>query len=257
MKRKFAVLALALLTVTAGCVGSGPTNTSASAQSQSDAPTQNATNADRTVKVAASGQVQTAPDRAVIRVAVTARADSIETVRQQLAENASQLRTALREAGLNSDQITSARYDIGRNHRHEERPSEPKFQGQHSFVVTVNETSRAGEIVVTAVENGATRIENVQFTITQDTRRNLREQALSKAIENAQGKAAVAANGTGLKLAGVHTVVTVDVSTQPVRQTKVEYAATSAGGGDTATSFEGGTVTVTTDVVVVYNATSA
>lgn len=256
MNRKIAVLALALLTVTAGCTGSALENTNAS--SQANAPSQNAGTTQQTVAIAASGQVQTAPDRAVIHVAVTARADSVEDVRQQLAENASQLQTALRKAGLDGDQITSARYDIGRNHRHDEDPSVPKFQGQHAFVVTVNKTERAGEIVVTAVENGATRIENIQFTITQDTRRQLREQALSKAIGNARGKAMVAANGTGLELAGVKIVKTADVSTQSAGEDKAyRLAAANSGGGSAATSFEGGSVTVTANVVVVYNATSA
>lgn len=256
MKRTIAVLALALLTVTAGCTGFGPASTNANPQSAGDAPTGNA-DADRTVKVAATGQVQTAPDRAVVRVAVTARADSVETVRQQLAENASRLRTALQDAGLDADQITSARFDIRQNYRHEKNPSEPKFQGQHAFVVTVNETERTGDVVVTAVENGATRVENVRFTITQDTRRKLRERALGKAVDNARGKAEVAADGTGLELAGVDTVRTADVSTRSVRRTTVEYAAANAGGGGTPTSFEGGAVTVTANVVVVYNATEA
>lgn len=255
MRRKLAVLALALLTATAGCAGFGSLSTDASPGS-ADGPTQNA-GTDRTVQVAAAGQVQTAPDRAVVRVAVTAQADSVETVRQRLAENASRLRSALDEAGLGADQVTSTRYDIGQNYRHEDNPTEPKFQGQHAFVVTVNETDRAGEIVVTAVENGATRVEDVRFTVTQDTRNDLRERALARAIENARGKAAVAANGTGLELAGVHTVKTVDVSTSPVVRQTLDYAAASAGGNAAPTSFETGSVTVTADAVVVYNATAA
>lgn len=254
MKQKLAVLAVALLAVTAGCTGSGLTG--ASAQAQDETPGETASQG-QTVAITASGQVQTAPDQAVVRVATTARADSIETVRRQMAENASRLRTALREAGLEADQITSARYDIRRNHRHDERPSEPEFQGQHSFVVTVNETDRAGEIVVTAVENGATRVENVEFTITQETREDLREQALSAAVENAHGKAEVAANGTGLELADVRTVQTADVSTSSVRQESAHLtAAVNADSGGAPTSFDGGTVTVTADVVVVYDATS-
>lgn len=256
MKRKVAVLALALLTVTAGCLGSGPTSRDAKAQNPGDASAQDA-NADRTVEVAASGQVQAAPDRVVVQVAVTSRADAVETVRQQLAENASRLQSALRDAGLDADQITSTQYDVSRNHRHDERPSEPEFEGQHSFTVTLNETDRAGEVVVTAVENGATRIGSVRFTVTQETRNDLRERALARAIDNARGKAAVAANGTGLELGGVHTVQTVDVSTQEVRRDAVRMAATNADAGGTATSFEGGTVTVSADVFVVYNASEA
>jgi len=257
MNRTIALVAVALLTVTAGCIGSGPLGVGAGAQSSGDAPAQNPSGSTQTVEVGASGQVQTAPDRAIVHVAVTARSDSVETVRERLAENASQLRSALEESGLGDDQIASSRYDIRQNYRHNEDPSEPKFQGEHSFTITVNETERAGEVVVTAVENGATRVGNVEFTITEETRNELREQALSKAIENADGKAAVAAEGTGLELAGAHTVQTTDVSSHSPSAQRLTYDLASAGGGGTATSFDGGAVTVTAQVVVAYNATEA
>ncbi|MFB6188200.1 MAG: SIMPL domain-containing protein, partial [Halobacteriaceae archaeon] len=139
----------------------------------------------------------------------------------------------------------------------DERRDIPKYRGQHSFVVTLNKTDRAGKIVVIAVQNGATSVEEVQFTITQQTRRDLRKQALAKAIENAHGKASVMANGTGLTLTGVRTVQTSDVSIQPIQKQAVAFAAAGGDGGDAPlTSFEGGKVTVSAQVTVVYNATS-
>lgn len=253
MRRTLAVLALAVLTVTAGCSGAGPLNANSDAPTTTDS---SSTDADQTIQVAASGQVQTEPDRAVIRLEVTSRADSVETVRRELAENASKLQTALEDAGLDADQITTTRYDIGRNHRHEKRSSEPEFQGRHAFTVTVDEIDRAGEIVVTAVENGASRVRDVQFTITRETRQELRKQALADAIENARGKAAVSANGTELELDGVRTVQTGDVSTRSPRRTNVEFATASADSGGTSTSLESGSVTITAEVVVIYNASS-
>lgn len=250
MRRTVAVAVLALLTVTAGCSAVGSTT-------GSENPTNPAAGTGQTVAVSASGQLETAPDKALIRVAVTARADSVETVRQQLARNASRMRTALQDAGLAADQIVSARYDIGRNFRGEDRPSAPTFRGEHSFILTLNEPDRAGEVVVTAVENGATTVDEVRFTITQQTRRELREQALAQAVMNARGKASVIANGTGLTLADVRTVQTADVSIQPERRQEVALtAAADAGAGGISTSFEGGKVTVTARVTVVYNATT-
>lgn len=259
MQRTIAVVALALLTTTAGCSAlAGTSRPDANVQSPNEV-SQPSPETQRTVAVAASGQVQTAPNRAIVRVAVTARADSVETVRQQLAPNASQMQSALQEAGLDADQIVSAQYDISRNVEREERPNAPRFRGQHSFVVTLNDTDRAGEIVVTAIQNGATTVEEVRFTITPETRRDLRKQALAKAVENARDEATVAANGTGLSLAGVRTVQTADVSLQPIRQQEFALAAAGDGGsgGGVPTSFESGKVTVSAQVTVVYNATAA
>lgn len=262
MRRSFTALALALLAVTAGCSAlTGTANPGVQdPQSPNDATNPAAAQAtapDRTVEVAAGGRVQADPDRAVVRVAVTARADSVEAVRRQMAENASRMRSALEGAGLDADQITSARFDIRRNFRHEERPEEPAFQGQHAFVVTLADTDRAGEVVVTAVENGATRVDEVEFTITPETRRELREQALAAAVENARGQAEVAASGAGLELTGVRTVRTAEVSTRPFRRQEVAFATAGGGDGGAATSFEGGKVTVSAQVLVVYNASAS
>ncbi|PSQ09886.1 hypothetical protein BRC93_11890 [Halobacteriales archaeon QS_5_70_15] len=258
MRRTLAVVAVTLLAATAGCSALVDTsNPTANGSSPGDM-TQPSTGTQRTVAVEAGGQVRTDPDRAVVRVAVTARADSVETVRRRLAENASRMRDALERAGLDAERITSARFDIGENYEHRDRPSAPKFEGRHAFVVTLNDTDRAGDVVVTAVENGADSVEEVRFTISPGTRRDLRERALSRAVENARGKAAVAANGTGLELAGVRTVGTGDVSVQPDRREDFALARAGDGGagGGAPTSFESGKVTVSAQVTVVYNATT-
>jgi uncharacterized protein YggE len=257
-RQSIAAIALALLAVTAGCsalTGASNPNPAAQSPDESNPNLQASGSSGGTVEVAATGQVQTAPDRAVVRVAVVARDDSVETIRRRLAENSSQLRTALEEAGIDADQITTSRFEIERNYRADERPAEPEYQGRHSFVVTLEEVERAGEIVVTAAENGANRIRGVRFTITPDTRRELRKEALAEAVQKARGKAMVAANNTGLELAGVGTVRTSDVSTRPVRRRESYLTAGGDGGGGGApTAFEGGKVTVSANVLVVYNA---
>jgi hypothetical protein len=256
MQRRLAVLAAALLALTAGCSAHpGASNPETDVRADGGAAAAPG-DGERTVAVGAGGRVRTAPDRAVVRVAVTARADAVGTVRERLAGNASRMRAALEEAGLGADRVASSRFHIDRNHEHDERPAAPEFRGRHEFVVTLDDVDRAGEVVVTAVRNGATRVEEVRFTVAPETRRDLRRRALDRAVENARGEASVAADGTGLALDGVRTVRTTDVSTDPIRHR--EYAlATAADAGGASTSFESGKVTVTARVVVVYEATAA
>ncbi|MFB6221791.1 MAG: SIMPL domain-containing protein [Halolamina sp.] len=255
MRRIGVVFVVVLLTVTAGC--SGLTGTSTENVQSQNGVTGASTGSDQSIAVSAGGQIQVAPDKAIIRVAVTSQADSVETVRQELAQNVSRMRTALEEAGLDAGQIVSDEYDIRRNYERRERPDAPKYRGQHRLVISLNDTNRTGDIVVTAVENGATRVDEIRFTISPETRRELRKRALSKAVENARGKAGVMANGTGLTITGVRTIRTTDVSLRTDRREEAAYAtASDSGGGGVPTSFEGGKVTVTARVTVVYNATS-
>lgn len=254
MRRILPALVTALLVVTAGCSGlaglsATGTDGTTDARSQSDA-----VRGDRTVKVAATGQVDAEPNRAVIRVAATARGDDASAVRDRLSQNASAVRQALLDAGLSEGQITTTRFNIRRNHRAREERSEPEYEAFHEFTVTLNETDRAGEIVVLAVENGATQVRDVRFTLTREKRQQLRQDALSKAMDNARTEAETTAGSAGLEVTGVDSIVTASTNTRPYEaQHDVAFAANAGGGG--APAIESGPVTVSASVQVTYNAT--
>lgn len=246
-------LALAALLVVAGCSGpvsSVPNADAATAAEPDAAPAANG-DGGRTVTVSASGTVEASPDRAVIEVAVTATADDVSTARRRLAENVSSMRAGLADAGIESSAITTRFFDISRDRRRE-RPGEPRYRARHAFVVTVEDPDRVGEVIVAAVENGATEVDRVQFTLTKETRRELRREAIADAMANARSQADTMAESAGLRITRVDTVSNREVGVDPFRR---EVAL--AGGGDAGTSISGGPVTVTAQVQVAYNATAA
>jgi uncharacterized protein YggE len=266
MRRQSALAALALsvMLVTAGCasvLGTGESPQSNPApQSNANENVQAATNAPgdpgRTIAVAASGQVQTQPNQAILRVAVEATGESASTVRQRLAENVSQMRAALAEMGIEGDQISTADYDIRNQQRFggREDAERPPFRGRHAFTITLTDLNRTGRVIVTAVENGATSVDDVRFTLSEETRRELRKEALADAMSSAREQASVIADQSDLSIAGVGSVQTADVGFRPVRFEGSALAGGDGGGG--GTSIEGGAVTVTAQVQVTYNATA-
>jgi uncharacterized protein YggE len=150
--------------------------------------------------------------------------------------------------------VVSADYDIRADReRRPEGDGPTRFVGRHSFVLTVDAPDRAGDVVVTAVENGASTVDDVRFTVTEATRRQLREQALDRAMRNARGKADVLAERGDLQLTTVRSVSTGSVRVDPYRP-EFALARGDAGGGSVPTSFEAGTVTVSAQVQVTYNA---
>jgi hypothetical protein len=262
MRRTVAALALAALLVTAGCsaplsTSSAPDDGANQAPERADLAAAQDSDDGRTVRVAASGTAEAEPDRAVVRVAIVARSDSVSTIRDRLAANASSMREALLATGLDESDIVTSRYDIRQNYRYEpERASqEPRYQGQHAFTITLENTSRAGSVVVTALENGANRVEGVEFTLTEETRRDLRQDALAEAVEAGRAQADTAAGSADLTITGVESIETAETSVQPYRAETAGFAAAADGGGG-GTQFEGGTVTVSAQALVTYNATS-
>jgi len=253
-------LALATMLLVAGC--SGPMNAVPNADAETtagepsaDAPAAQAGDGtEQTITVGASGSIEAEPDRAVVEVAVTASGEDVSTVRRQLAENASSMRDALNEAGIGNDSISTEYYDISRDRHRERGRDEPKYRARHAFTVTVEEPDRVGEVIVVAVENGASEVDRVRFTLTKETRRELREEALADAMSNARTQADTIAGNSGLRVDGVATVSTAEVDVRQFRRETVELAAAGDGGG--GTSISSGPVTVTAQVQVVYDASS-
>jgi uncharacterized protein YggE len=229
---------LAAVLATAGVAGAFAPGATQAQQAQQDS--------NKTVQVSGSGQVQAEADRAVIDLAVLTRGEDVETARQRLSENTSKLREALIEMGINESQIQTSYYDISSD-RYGPREDKPKYRAVHSFVVTVENTSRVGETIDTAVNNGASEIDGVEFTISPEKREELRHQALEQAMDDARGKAGTIAGASDLVVDGVSTVSTTNYRHSPY---SVETAA--AGGDAAGTSIDSGPVNVRASVSVVY-----
>jgi len=242
------VAVVAALLATAGAAtafgaGSGPVQAQQSGQQQlSD-----------TITVGASGQVQAQADRAVVRVGVVTSGDDIETVRQRLSSNTSQMRDALAEMGIDDSQIRTGYYDISTNRRYGPRDSEePQYRAVHSFSITVEDTDSVGEVIDTAVTNGANEVDGVRFTLSPDRREELRQEALTEAMDSARGEASTIAAAEDLTVSGVDRVSTTEYNTRPHRYDEVALAADGGGG----TSINSGPVTVSASVTVVYETDS-
>lgn len=233
---------MAFLLVLAGCSTATP--------SRSDPATENTT-----IQVVGSGSADAEPNQAVLQVGVVATAPSAATARQRLAENTTQMRAALERIGVTDDQIVTQRYDIDRDRRERREGEEPRVQyrATHSFEITLNDTERVGTVIDTAVQNGATEVENIQFTLTNQRRQQLQASARQAAMADARAKARSLAASANLTITGVKVVRTGGDGPRPVEEDFAARATAVAGGG-AASDVESGPVTVVTTVQVVYTA---
>jgi uncharacterized protein YggE len=240
-----AVLGTALL-VTAGVAGALTLSSGSATANQS-------TSGEKSVGVSATGEIEAQPDQAIVRVAVTATGNDSTAVREELASQTESLRSSLLDYGLSEDAIRTAHYDIRQEHRErrQEGASAP-YRGYHVFELTVQETSAAGEVVDVAVNNGADRVAGVSFTLSDEKREELHQQALTKAMENARTRADTLAAAGDITVTGVHRIVTTQTRYHDYR---VEMASTTGAAGS-STSIDSGPVTVTANVRVTYNATA-
>ncbi|WP_049906516.1 SIMPL domain-containing protein [Halorubrum aidingense] len=240
------VVGVALLVGLAGCAGIGGSSADAGVGGEADL--------ERSIDVSAGGEAVGEPDRATLRVAVTATGSTPEAVRDDLATGDSRLREALTEWGLDEDDIRTDRYDVRETHESRDDPDREAYQGIHRYAIDVDDVDAVGSVIDVTVDAGADEVQQIQFGLSEERERDVRDEALENAMANADADAETLAAASDLDVTGVYSVSTGDASWTPyaVRDAAVLESADS--GGAPATGIETGDVTVRVTVNVVYGA---
>ncbi|WEL20508.1 SIMPL domain-containing protein [Halorhabdus sp. BNX81] len=208
------------------------------------------------IDVAGSAEVSAQPDQAVLRLGVVATAEDAQTARTQVAENVTAVRSALTELNVSEDQIETGYYDIGEVRERPETEGTTEYRAVHTLEVTLDDTERVGDVIDTAIDSGANRVDGVSFTLSEERRHELRQDALQKAMDRARTDADTLATSGDLQVVGASSISASDVSVSPYRVEETMTAADAVGGA-ASTTIERGPVDVSASVQVVYNATSA
>lgn len=200
-----------------------------------------------TITVSGTGQVTADPDLALVYVTVQARADSADAARGQVASDVARMRDALRALGVSDEDVRTTYYHVGPRYDYSrDRQELIGYVATHGFEIR-SAVDGAGEVVDTAVGNGADTVSGVQFTLTDETRLELRRQALGEAVRDARADADAIAAAADVTITGVSAASTGG----PV---VVPYAGrlAAAEGADAPTTFDTGPVTVTASVAIAY-----
>lgn len=232
------VLAIAVLVVTAGCAGINPASSSVQDSDSTDT---------RTIAVSASGEASADPNLAIVRVTILASSETASEAREEVAEDATAVRQALLDAGIADEDIETVRYRIDPRYDDRDRTTPTAYRAIHSYEITVQDPDSAGDVIDTAVEAGADRVEDVRFGLDDETTTELRQTALENAMENARGDAAAIAGASDVTIVQVQNV---DATSQSPRYPRVEYAMADSGGA--STEIDSGPVSVNVQVTVEY-----
>ncbi|WP_254537213.1 SIMPL domain-containing protein [Halomarina litorea] len=235
LTRALAPLLVGALVVLAGCLGA--------AQPTTTPPQQEAT-----VSVTATGSAVGTPDQALVHLSVVGQAATADEARNAAAADAERMRSALRDAGIADDRVRTTGFVLHPEYDYRQEGRELLgYRAVHTYQIELDDVTRAGEVVDTAVENGADTVDSVQFTLSDERRQEVRGEALARAVENGRADAETIATAGDVTLGGLVSASTGDVSYGPM-----PYYAESAARDDAGTVLEPGDVTITATVTAVY-----
>jgi uncharacterized protein YggE len=236
MKEKFAFLTVAVLVICAAVIGP--------VTAQND-------NGDTVIYVSGNGKVTTDPDRAIISLAVETENTDVKIAQQENAQRMDRTIAALKALGLTSDDLATTGYNIYSLRDTDSGgvwdTGKPYYRVTNTLMVTLKDINRVGEVIDTAIANGANSVNYISFTLSDEKQKELRAQALEDAVLNARSDADAVAGALGLSIQGVKEV-SVGGGYTPMRYDTYGYAEAAG----VPTPIETDTVDVTATVSITY-----
>ncbi|TWI59131.1 SIMPL domain-containing protein [Halalkalibacter nanhaiisediminis] len=199
------------------------------------------------IKVTGKGTLSVPANQAIITLGVVTEDTNLSQAQVNNSVTMSNIITSLFSLGIPGDQIETVVYRIDSEYNFEN--GQQIFKGYkvtHQIQITVNDISMVGQVVDTAVDNGANSVSTIQFTVNDlDIFYN---QALSKAIQNGLVKAMIIARDLNVTLN--QTPDKVIEITQPT--TPIPFSASFLSKSE-ATPIQPGNITVTAIVEMEFS----
>lgn len=206
------------------------------------------------ITVTGCGSVSVSPDQAKVSLGVLTIAPTAGEAQRENSSKANKIINALVAAGVPKEKIATQNYTIWPECSYP-KPEENKpptitaYRVSNTILVTLDDITKVGQVIDTAVAAGANQVESIQF-LRQDTSSAQRE-ALQKACQEARRKADAIAQSLGLQILGVQSVQeSSSVTLPPILYQGVKALET----GHEPTPIEPGEIKISATVNIVFNA---
>ncbi|MDS0280575.1 SIMPL domain-containing protein [Haloarcula onubensis] len=201
--------------------------------------------ANATVSVGADATVERSPDEATVTVAAVGRGETAAAARNNVSGDADAVSDALEAEGAT---VTSSRFTVRPEYDYSQDGRElVGYVAVHTVAAETSDVDTVGSLVDAAVDNGADRVEGIAYSLSDDTRADARDEALTTAMDRARGGATTLATAEDRSVGDALSIQT-SASGQPV--VRAEYATAADAGGQT--NISPGPVTVDVSVQVTY-----
>ncbi|MBN1166924.1 MAG: SIMPL domain-containing protein [Methanospirillaceae archaeon] len=215
-----------------------------------------------TISVSGTGKIKTTPDICQISLSVKSTGTDVKKLQGENAKAMTKILTALGSmdtCALGNKEIQTRGFSISEVYYPDDTlvakygKDVTIYQVTNNINIETDKLSCAGDIIDTAIANGANDIDYVTFTLSPEKENEYRSQALVAATDLAHKDAEVVLGALGVSLGSVHTVSVEQSYNPPVyyaSTNKASYMMEAAAGP--ATPIDPGDVEVTATVSVTF-----
>ncbi len=217
---------------------------------QPDQPQQN------TISVSGSAQLKAQPDEAIVMLRVETNGTNAKEAQDKNSKAMDAVQKALNRAGVDDRDMETMNYNIYENliwDYKEQRQINMGFKASHTLKVKTKDLSRVGELIQIAVDNGATNLDSVSFSLSTAAEKEAKDEALRQATRDARQKADALADGLDLRIVKVSSVSINEYNVMPFYRGGMEAVMSKAeDAGAPAPAIMPSEVDVSANVQVVF-----
>jgi uncharacterized protein YggE len=197
------------------------------------------------LKVFGEGTVSVKPDVAEAMIGVITENTQLEAAQEENARITQQVINSIRALGVSPKNIQTQNYGIRTNYDYiNGRQVFRGYEVSNNLKVTIRNIDSVGQIIDTAVQNGANSLSGIIFLVSDQTRHYY--EALSLAVEDAQNKARIIANKLKVKL----NIIPIQINEQK-EETAAPLVMTFKSSGET-TPIEAGENIINADIEATF-----
>jgi uncharacterized protein YggE len=211
----------------------------------------NTTSTEKLIYTSTTGEVLAPPDQVEISLAVQTENANAQMAQQNNADLMASTIAALEHAGIPQDKIKTTGYSIYLVYDDTGSILGQKvklYRVTNTLLITLTDTSRAGEILDLAVANGVNQVNSISFTLNETQQKTLRSDALKDAMARSRADADTVASASSLTIVGIKEI-TVSGGYYPVAIADYRLSDETL---KVVTPLVPGDVTVTASVSVTY-----
>ncbi len=201
----------------------------------------------RTITVTGTGIVTQPADQLTVRFLVRTNEWNVNLARDKNAEITTKVIEKIKEAGVQSSDITTVDYRISQDNSN-------SYPGKYTVInyvqVLIRDLSNAGNVIDNAVANGANGLTSFSYSATENP--NALREARTLAVQNAQDAATLIAGASGCKVADV-----IDIqegyNSSAYSKSATNGALRAVSADSYSTPIEAGNVTISSTVTITFS----
>jgi uncharacterized protein YggE len=206
------------------------------------------------ITVSGTGQVATAPDRAVVRLGAVAEAEDAKDAQSRLNAVMQKVLAAIEKLGVTRNAIRTEGLSLSPVYTNpgpsgNREPQAPRISGYRAanvVSVQLDDLGRVGPVVDAGITAGANELQGVAFDLKDSSA--ARNAALTAAVNDARSQAETIASALGMRLDGLESLVTNASFSGPPQP----FGIARRGALDASTPVQPGELEVSSNVTAIY-----